>query len=240
MFLDALGIGCYAPTTACFKFRGTPPDELIPGTLNVGHNLASSIEAVAVISVVAVAPSLLVGMIGSATLGAWLGAGMVSRLSRASIQAWMGAALLIAAVFFALANLGALPAGGTAIGLEGWRYAVAVGASFVCGALMTVGIGAYAPMMAMLGLLGMHPLGAFPIMMGSCALLQPVACLRFFQSGRFAFGTSLGLTLGGVVGVLIALYIVKSLPLHLLRWLVLIVVTYAAFTMLRSWRRERR
>lgn len=92
----------------------------------------------------------------------------------------------------------------------------------------------------MLGLLGMHPLGAFPIMMGSCALLQPVACLRFFQSGRFAFGTSLGLTLGGVLGVLIALYIVKSLPLHLLRWLVLIVVTYAAFTMLRSWRGERR
>ena len=40
-FLDALGIGSFAPTTALFKFRGTPADELIPGTLNVGHNAAA-------------------------------------------------------------------------------------------------------------------------------------------------------------------------------------------------------
>ena len=95
-----------------------------------------------------------------------------------------------------------------------------------------------AQVMALLGLLGMHPMGAFPIMMGSCALLQPVACLRFFESGRFAFGASLGRTLGGLVGVLIALFIVKSLPLHMLRWLVVIIVSYAAFTMLRSRRRK--
>ncbi len=123
--------------------------------------------------------------------------------------------------------------------LDGWRYDVAVLASLICGALMTVGIGIYAPMMALFGLLGMHPLGAFPIMTGCCGLLQPVACLRFFESGRFAFGASVGLTLGGIVGVPVALFVVKSLPLHTLRWLVLIVVIYAAFSMLRSWRRER-
>ena len=33
-YLDALGIGSFAPTTALFKFRGRPADELIPGTLN--------------------------------------------------------------------------------------------------------------------------------------------------------------------------------------------------------------
>jgi uncharacterized membrane protein YfcA len=80
----------------------------------------------------------------------------------------------------------------------------------------------------------MHPLAAFPIMMGACALLQPVASLRFFQSGKFAWGPSLGLSFGGVVGVFVAAYIVKSLPVDKLRWLVIIVIAYAAFAMLRS------
>jgi uncharacterized membrane protein YfcA len=43
-----------------------------------------------------------------------------------------------------------------------------------------------------------------------------------------------GLALGGVVGVFIAAYIVKSLPLFALRWLVILVIGYAAFAMLRS------
>jgi uncharacterized membrane protein YfcA len=109
-----------------------------------------------------------------------------------------------------------------------------VGINFVLGALMSVGIGLYAPCMVTLALLGMHPLAAFPIMMGACALLQPVASLRFFQSGRFAWGPSLGLVFGGVIGVLIAAYVVKSLPLIALRWLVIVVIAYAAFAMLRS------
>ena len=238
-FLDGLGIGSFAPTTALFKLRGRPPDELIPGTLNVGHCLAALIETVVFITVVAVAPALLVGMIGSAMLGAWLGAGVVSRLSRRRIQLVMGLALLIAASFFVMANLGAFPAGGVAMDLGGWRFALAVGVNFVLGALMTVGIGAYAPMMVMLALLGLHPLGAFPIMMGSCGLLQPVASLRFFRSGRFANGTSIGLTIGGIVGVLIAIFIVKQLPLRALRWLIAAVVLYASLAMLQSARRER-
>jgi uncharacterized membrane protein YfcA len=123
------------------------------------------------------------------------------------------------------------------MGLEGWRFALAVGVNLVLGALMSAGIGAYAPMMVTLALLGLHPLGAFPIMMGSCGLVQPVASLQFFKSGRFAFGPAIGLTVGGVVGVLIAIFIVKQLPLNALRWLIAFVVAYAALSMLRSaWR----
>jgi uncharacterized membrane protein YfcA len=99
---------------------------------------------------------------------------------------------------------------------------------------MSAGIGLYAPCMITLALLGMHPIAAFPIMMGACALLQPVASLRFFQTGKFDWGASLGLTFGGVVGVLIAAFIVKSLPLEWLRWLVIIVILYASFAMMRS------
>jgi len=237
-FLDTLGIGSYAPTTALFKFRGKPADELIPGTLNVGHNASAFLETVLFVTTVSVEPVLLACMVASATAGAWLGAGVVSRLPRRTIQLFMGVALLIAAFFFVLKNLGAFPPGGTAFALGGWRFALAVAVSFVLGALMCIGIGNYAPIVIMLALLGMHPLAAFPIMMASDGILQPVASLGFFRSGRFAHGPSLGLIIGGVVGVLIAFYIVKQLPLTAMRWLVIVVVSYAAVSMLRSARAD--
>jgi uncharacterized membrane protein YfcA len=233
-FFDTLGIGSFAPTTAIYKLRRMVPDELIPGTLNVGHTPSAITESLIFVTAILVDPILLVSMIVSAAAGAWLGAGVVARLPRRAIQIAMGTALLIAGTVFTAINLQALPGGGTAMTLAGWRFALAVGINFILGALMSVGIGLYAPCMITLALLGMHPIAAFPIMMGACALLQPVASLRFFQTGRFAWGPSLGLAFGGVVGVLIAAYIVKSLQLIYLRWLVIVVIAYAAFAMLRS------
>jgi uncharacterized membrane protein YfcA len=120
------------------------------------------------------------------------------------------------------------------LGLAGWRFAFAVGCNFVFGALMCIGIGNYAPTMIVLALLGLNPLAAFPIMMCSDGILQPVASLGFFRSGRFAQAPALGLVLGGAVGVLVAFFIVKQLPLTAMRWLVIVVVSYAALSMLRS------
>jgi uncharacterized membrane protein YfcA len=233
-FFDTLGIGSFASTTAIYKLRRMVPDELIPGTLNVGHTPAAIAESLIFVTAILVDPALLATMIGSAAAGAWLGAGVVARLSRRAIQIAMGFALMIAGIVFTAINLGALPGGGTAMTLVGWKFGLAVGINFVLGALMSVGIGLYAPCMITLALLGMHPIAAFPIMMGACALVQLVASLRFLQTGRFAWGPSLGLAFGGVVGVLIAAYIVKSLPLIALRWLVIVVIAYAAFAMLRS------
>jgi uncharacterized membrane protein YfcA len=239
-FFDTLGIGSFAPTTAIYKLRRIVPDELIPGTLNVGHTPSAITEALIFVTAIVIDPLLLVTTVGSAAAGAWLGAGVVARLPRRAIQVTMGAALLIAGTVFTAINLGALPGGGTAMSLAGWKFGVAVGINFILGALMSAGIGLYAPCMITLALLGMHPIAAFPIMMGSCALLQPVASLRFFQTGKFAWGPSLGLTFGGVVGVLVAAYVVKSLSLDKLRWLVIIVIAYAAFAMLRSAARAER
>jgi uncharacterized membrane protein YfcA len=233
-FLDGLGIGSFAPTTALYKLRRRPVDELIPGTLNIGHNAAAFIETVVFVTTVAVEPVLLVLMVASGALGAWLGAGIVSRMSRRTVQFWMGAALLVAAAIFVMSNLGLVPAGGTAMGLDGWRFGLAVSLNFVFGALMSVGIGAYAPIMAMLFLLGMSPIASYPIMMGTCGIVQPAAGLRFFKAQRFAWGPALGLIIGGTIGVLVAIYVVKTLPLRVLRWLVVVVVSYAAVSMLRS------
>lgn len=233
-FLDGLGIGSYAPTTALYKFRGRPADELIPGTLNVGSVAVGLVETIVFVTVIAVDPKLLVAMVASATAGAWLGAGVVSRMRRRPIQLFMGAALLIAAVTFVMGNLGAFPLGGTARGLAGWAFAAAVTANFIFGALNTIGIGWYAPSMVVLALLGLTPVAAFPIMMASGGIMLPVAGLRFLRTGRFAWGAALGMTVGGTIGVLIAVFIVKSLPLYALRWFVAAVVAYAAVVMLRS------
>ncbi len=233
-FFDTLGIGSFAPTTAIYKLRRMVPDEQIPGTLNVGHTPSAITEALIFVTAIAVDPALLVTVILSATAGAWLGAGVVARLPRRAIQITMGVALLIAGSVFAAKNLGALPGGGIAMTLTGWKFALAVSINFVLGTLMSAGIGLYAPCMITLALLGMHPIAAFPIMMGACALLQPVASLRFFQTDAFAWGPSLGLAFGGIIGVLVAAYIVKSLPLVVLRWLVIVVIAVAAYAMLRS------
>jgi len=236
-FFDALGIGSYAPTTAIYTFRKNPPEELIPGTLNIGHNAASIAECLIFIAAVPVDPVLLVSCIGTAGLGAWLGAGVVSRLPRRAIQLCMGVALLVAGTVFAATNLGMLPAGGTAMALAGWKFWFAVAGNLVLGALMSVGIGLYAPCMIMLALLGLNPLGAFPIMMGACGLVLPLSSLRFFATGRFAWGPALGLFIGGGFGVLLAAFVVKSLPLVALRWLVVGVVFYAATSLLRGFAR---
>ena len=238
-FFDTLGIGSFAPTISLFKFFKLVPDERMPGTLNAGHTLPTILEAFAFIAIVTVDPLTLVSLIVAAVLGAWLGAGLVARWPRRYVQVAMGGALLVAAVLFLLKNVNVLPGGGVALGLRGPTLAFAIFANFCLGALMTIGIGLYAPAMILVALLGMDPKAAFPIMMGSCAFLMPLAGLRFVKLDAYALRAALGLTIGGLPGVLIAAYIVKSLPITAVRWLVVAVVVYAAIAMLRSARSER-
>jgi uncharacterized membrane protein YfcA len=234
-FLDTLGIGNFATTTAAFKLFRLVPDEQIPGTLNVGHTLPVVAEALIYVAIIRVDILTLVAMILAAVAGAWLGAGIVARLPRRSIQVGMGAALLVAATLLLLGLFGVTTRlSGAALALSGARLAAAVVGNFALGALMTLGIGLYAPCMILVSLLGMNPAAAFPIMMGSCAFLMPVGSIRFVRLGRYHLRAALGLALGGIPGVLLAAFLVKSLPLEYVRWLVLIVVVYAAVTMLRS------
>lgn len=233
-FFDTLGIGSFAPTTAYFKLRARMPDDEIPGTLNAGQALPTVTQALIFIATVSVDLTTLASMILSAVLGAWLGVGVVSRLSRRAIQLGMGGALMCAALLYLANNLHWMPGGGEALGLHGWRLIIAVVVNLSLGALMMLGVGLYAPCLILLSLLGMSPLAAFPVMMGSCGLLMPIGGARFVRSGRYNFSAALGLALGGIPGVLLAAYIVKSMPIIWLRWLVLIVVVYAAVQMLRS------
>jgi uncharacterized membrane protein YfcA len=233
-FFDTLGIGSFATTTTAFRMLHLVPDERIPGTMIVGHALPATMQALIFIAVVAVDPTLLLSMVAASVLGGWLGAGMVSRLPRRPIQMGMGVALLAAALFMTIGQLGWFPSGGTAAGLPFPALALAVALNFVLGALLMLGLGNYGPCLVLLSILGMDPRAAFPIMMSTGALVIMVGGLKFMNTGRYDVRAALGLALGGIPAVLVAGLIVKSLPLAILRWLVVVVVTYAAGGILRS------
>ena len=239
LFLDTLGIGAFATTTAFFKLWHLVEDEDIPGTLNIGITLPSVAEGLIYMSVVEVEIKTLTLMIVAATVGAWFGAGIVSRWPRRKIQVGMGITLLITACFLLMTLFHLLPAGGELLGLQGWRLAAAFAANLLLGALMTLGIGFFAPCMMVVYLLGMSPRAAFPIMMGSCAFLGTVGSIRFIQQKRYRWKSAIGMTLGGIPGVLLAAYLVRSLPLGPLRWLVFVVMVYTALRMLSSAMNER-
>lgn len=238
-FFDTLGIGSFAPSTAFFRLAKLVPDELIPGTLNVGHTLGTITQALIFIQIVDVAPMTLLPMIVAAGTGAWLGTAVVGRLPRFQIQISMGVAMLLAAVIMLCSMLGLMPAGADGLALTGWRWWVGVLGNFGLGLLMPMGIGLYAPCMILVSLLGMSPLAAFPIMMGSCAFLMPISSLGFINNQRYAVSAALGLAIGGVPAVLLAAYIVKSLPLDYVRWIVVVVVMLVGASMLRSAYTER-
>jgi uncharacterized membrane protein YfcA len=238
-FFDTLGISSFATTTTMLRLRGLVDDQVIPGTLNVGHFLPTVAQALIYITIVEVDFRTLLFLIAAAIAGSWLGAGIVAGMPRRAIQRGMGVALLIAAALLAAAALQLIPGGGDALGLADGKLILAVGINFVLGALMTLGIGLYAPCMIMVSLLGMSPAAAFPIMMGSCAFLMPTAGFQFVQKGKYDVRAALGLALGGIPAVLIAAYIVRALPLDYLRWLVVIVVLYTATSLLWSSARSR-
>lgn len=233
-FFDTLGIGSFAPTTAYMKLRKMAPDSYFPAILNAGHALPTVTQALIFITLVQVDPVLLIACIVAACAGAFIGAPIVQRAPTRLIQGVVGVALLIAAALYALSNLGLMPAGGDALSLPPMLFAVAVAGHFVMGVLMMFGIGLYAPSLVMLSLLGLNPIAAFPIMMGACAFLMPVASLKFVRSERIDLRIVLGIALGGIPAVLLAAFVVKSLDLVTLRWGVVIVVLYAAALLLRA------
>ena len=233
-FFDVLGIGAFAPQTALLKFTKQTSDKLIPGTMNVANTLPVLIQAIIFIQVVEVEPVTLVVMFLTAMTGAILGADIVGKLSEKNIRLTISIALLITAGFMFANKMHWIHGGGVAIGIHGWKLVIAGVVNFILGAMMTAGVGLYAPCMALVYLLGLSPQVAFPIMMGSCAFLMPPASYKFIKSGAYNKKAALGMAIPGILAVLIAALVIKSLPLDTLRWLVLIIILYTSITMFLS------
>ncbi len=237
--LDALGIGSFAQQAAVFKTFKMVDDRVLPGTMNVGNTIPTVAQALIFMSVVAVEPLTLVSMSLAAPAGAVLGAGLVARMSRRRIRLGLGFGLSTVALIMLADKLKWLPVGGEAIGLTGHKLAVAVAVSFVFGALQTIGVGFYAPCMATVFALGMHPKTAFPIMMTATGLLMAAGSARFVREKAYDPKAALALALFGTLGVPVAAYVVKSLPLEAMKWVVLAVLIYTATAMFLSAGRSR-
>ena len=235
-FFDTLGIGSFATTTALYRARRTIDDRLLPGTLNVGHTLSTIAQAYLFFTSVEVDPTTLISMIAAAVVGAWSGAGFVAKWERRRVQAVMGAALLAIGAVIVIRQLND-PKGGDAHGVTGLLLAAGIAGNFVLGVLMTMGIGLYAPCLLLVCLLGMNPTTGFPIMMGSCAFLMPLASLRFLREKSCDLRACAGLSIGGVPAVFAATYLVTNLDLKVVKWLVLVVVVYTAISLLLAARR---
>ena len=233
-FLDTLGIGSFAPTMAWFKFRGLVPDRLIPCTLIVGHTLPTMVQGVIFLAVLDVDPVLLVGCVLAFLMGGLLGVRLVTRARVWAVQIVVGFGLILAAIFYALANLHLMPGGGTAASLPAPLLIVAIVASFVIGVLLNFGIGNYAPTLALLSLMGMDPRLCFPIMAASAGLTMAGTSVRYIGIGEVNLRIVMGMALGGIPAVFAAAFIVKTMPIEMLRWLVIVVVLYAAIVMLRD------
>jgi uncharacterized membrane protein YfcA len=237
-FFDTLGIGSFATTTAVYKLRAMVPVNLMPGTLNVGHALSTIAQAFIYTKLVPVDPTTLILMIVAASIGSWVGVGVVVHWPRRKIQIGMGIALLGAAALMLMTQLNIVPGGAGALGLTGIRLGIGLLGNFALGVLMMLGIGLYAPCMILVSLLGMAPTAAFPIMMGSCAFLMPISSVRFVRTGTYDARAALGLALGGLPAVLIAAYVVQSMSLDAVRWLVVVVVIYTSLNMLTTAKSE--
>jgi len=230
-FFDVLGIGAFAPQTALLKFTKQTSDKLIPGTMNVANTLPVLIQAIIFIQVVEVEPVTLIVMFLTAMGGAILGADIIGKLSERNIRLTISVALLITAGFMFANKMQWIHGEGVAIGIHGWKLVIAGVVNFILGAMMTAGVGLYAPCMALVYLLGLSPQVAFPIMMGSCAFLMPPASYKFIKSGAYNKKAALGMAIPSIFAVLIAAFIIKSMPLDTLRWLVLIIIVYTSVSM---------
>ncbi len=229
-FFDTLGIGSYAIATTAWKFNKAMPDNLIPGTLNVAFGVPICVEATITMTKIDVDPLTLVLMIAAAIIGSVIGAKIISKMDIMKIRVVMGVALLIVAAI-TLCKINAIgPFGmvGTSRGLTGVMLVIGVVGNFILGILMTAGIGLYAPCMALILLLGMSADVAFPIMMGSCAFLCPACGITFIKEGKYQRGVTIPMVIAGCIGVLIAGFIITSLPLTLLTYLVCVVMVICA------------
>jgi len=237
-FLDTLGIGSFAITVVLLNMtKSLKSERLLPGTLNVGHTIPIFVEAFIFTAIVKVAPLTLFSLVISAIIGAVIGAKIVRKLPNQKVQLTMGVALFLTTILMTLKQLKMLDLlgqGNRAVGLTGCALLIAIFVNFILGALMTAGVGLYAPCMAMVYMLGLSPIVAFPIMMASCAGLMPVASVEFIKVQDYSRTTSIGLAIGGSIGVIIAATLVKNIPLTILTWIIIVIVLYTSITYLKK------
>lgn len=240
LFFDVLGIGCFSTITFLLTAFHLVPDKKIPGTLNVSTALSAPIFALLFFAKTDVDPVTLIILTACAAVGAYFGAKLVSGMPEIKVQFSMGIAMLIAAFFVLLGQLNLMPVGGDALGLTGMKLVIAAVTLLVVGALANLGVGPWAPTMAILFFLGISPIVCYPICYALSAFQQPISSIKFIQEDAYDRKASAAITVCGCISATIAFFIAVSLPTYVLKWIVFFIVLYTGLRMFYAYRKSKK
>lgn len=238
---DTLGIGSFATTTGLFKIAHfTEDDAKLPGTLNAVHAIPVMFEALLFITAVKIEITTLIPMTLAAILGAYVGPHVTRKWNVQIVRLALGSTLVIAAaiIVYRMFFIPTVLSADTAHGLHGWLLPLGILFNFMIGNLMTIGLGNYAPELIFFTLIGVNPTIAFPVMMLDAAMIMSISGREFIKMDRVQWRGFVGIIVGGVIGVFVAVKIVKQLPLNILNWLIILIAVLTAFSLFKQYVKE--
>ncbi len=233
-FLSTFGISDFAISSSLYPKLKWVSTKKLPGTLNTQCVIPVAAMALIYISSINVGLATLVVAIVAQVIGAYVSPRFIVKLPARTIKIFVSIGLFVAAGLILMGKFGIMPSGGEATALVGFKLVLLGILSLIYGALNNIGIGSYALTMATVYSLGLNPGVAFPIMMGACTFSVPVGSMQFVKLDSYSRKITLFTSTLGVLGVLVAAFIVKSLDVANLQWVVVAVILYSAVTMLIS------
>ncbi|MGT2933797.1 sulfite exporter TauE/SafE family protein [Streptococcus catagoni] len=235
--LDTLGIGSFATTTTFFKVtKLVDDDSKLPGTMTVGHVIPVLIQSLCFIFVVRVETLTLISMAAAAFIGAYFGTRITKNWHTPTVQMILGCLLILASgimIFRMITNPGSEIAH-SAHGLHGIWLLIGIIFNCIIGILMTMGLGNYAPELIFFSLMGLSPAVAMPVMMLDAAMIMTASSRQFIKDDRVSWKGLIGLSTGGVIGVLLAVFFLTNLDINSLKKLVVIIVIFTGIILIRS------
>lgn len=237
-FLDVFGIGSFATTSAAFKIGKSVRDGDIPGTMTVGDTVPICLEAFLFAKLAGVDSITLGVLVVAAVAGAFVGSSLVTKLNIQGVRLMMGVGMVILGIMMALRVFAVGPFGlvGDGTGLPAGKLVIAAIVQFILGILMNIGVGLYAPCMALCCGLGMSVTATLPIVMGSAALLMAFGNgPQFIRAGKFDAIAAICQMVGGAAGVCAAYFFVKSLDVKYLTMIIAAVVLITAVMFFRDY-----
>ncbi len=239
-FLSAFGISDYAIATVFYNKLGWVPTKKLPGTLNTQTMMPVALISLAYIigteaDIITLIPCMLMQIAGGIC-----GSRFTAKMNAPAIKKVLSIGLFLAGGLILANKFTLISLGGEALGLYGWRLPLTAAVIFFIGFAKSLGIGSYPLTIILAFFLGLHPIVAYILMMGGGALSGPFASWQFLKMQNYSRRLTLYFTTYGLIGVILAVFIVRSLDINLLQWVMAVVVIWAALDMLlSSWRRNK-
>jgi len=233
-FADTIGMGSFAVNIFLAKTLSTFDDAELPAMTNLAQVIPGVIEAFFFMTWFQVDAITLLTLVGATCIGGILGGLTVTRLNKRILCLAMVSAFSIILFLLLLAQLNCLPMDGSLDYLRGSRLMLGFIGLVIAGALTAAGVGLFVMVQAVLFMLNMSPVIAFPIMTIAGAMQQPLTAMIFLKQENLPLSKILWLSLSGIIGVILGLSVVSNLNTEWLRWLLLAIVSYNLITVSRT------